>query len=40
VGLTVLQAIEATRQVVRTNTNLGIVLLLAPLAAALRSPHP
>ena len=33
VGLTVLQTIEATRQVVRTNTNLGIVLLLAPLAA-------
>ena len=28
-----LAAIEATRRVVSTNTNLGIVLLLAPLAA-------
>jgi triphosphoribosyl-dephospho-CoA synthase len=33
IGKTVYRAIEATRQVVRTNTNLGIVLLLAPLAA-------
>jgi triphosphoribosyl-dephospho-CoA synthase len=33
VGVTVLQAIEATRRVVRTNTNLGMVLLLAPLSA-------
>jgi triphosphoribosyl-dephospho-CoA synthase len=33
VGTTVLAAIEATRRVVKTNTNLGIVLLLAPLAA-------
>ena len=33
VGDTVLQAIRTTRTVVRTNTNLGIVLLLAPLAA-------
>src|SRR5262249_25004887 len=33
VGVTVLQAIEATRRVVNTNTNLGRVLLLAPLAA-------
>lgn len=33
VGDTVLQAIRDTRRVVRTNTNLGIVLLLAPLAA-------
>jgi triphosphoribosyl-dephospho-CoA synthase len=33
VGRTVLQAIEATRRVTDTNTNLGIVLLLAPLAA-------
>jgi len=32
VGETVLAAIRATRAVVRTNTNLGIVLLLAPLA--------
>lgn len=33
VGATVLACIQATRQVVATNTNLGIVLLLAPLAA-------
>jgi len=31
-GGTVLQAVRATRKRVRTNTNLGIVLLLAPLA--------
>jgi triphosphoribosyl-dephospho-CoA synthase len=30
-GVTVLDAIRATRAVVRTNTNLGITLLLAPL---------
>lgn len=34
VGQCVLCAIEATRRSVPTNTNLGIVLLLAPLAAA------
>lgn len=34
VGETVLDAIVATRKVVRTNVNLGIVLLLAPLAVA------
>jgi len=34
VGETILRAIQATRQVVPTNTNLGIVLLLAPLAKA------
>ena len=33
VGKTVLEAVQATRRVVSTNTNLGIVLLLAPLAA-------
>jgi triphosphoribosyl-dephospho-CoA synthase len=33
VGATVLEAIRATRTTVSTNTNLGIVLLLAPLAA-------
>ncbi len=33
VGRTIFQAIEATRAVVTSNTNLGIVLLLAPLAA-------
>ncbi|MBI4585578.1 MAG: triphosphoribosyl-dephospho-CoA synthase [Planctomycetes bacterium] len=32
-GETILDAVERTRQVVRQNTNLGIVLLLAPLAA-------
>lgn len=34
VGRTVLEAIRATRTAVRTNTNLGAVLLLVPLAAA------
>lgn len=33
VGETVLEAIRATRRVVATNTNLGTVLLLAPLAS-------
>ena len=33
VGVTVLEAVRATRLVVNTNTNLGIVLLLAPLAS-------
>ena len=33
VGKTVLEAVQATRTVAPTNTNLGIVLLLAPLAA-------
>jgi len=33
VGATVLEAIAATRRVVASNTNLGVVLLLAPLAA-------
>jgi triphosphoribosyl-dephospho-CoA synthase len=32
VGATVLAAIEATRRVSRTNTNLGICLMIAPLA--------
>jgi triphosphoribosyl-dephospho-CoA synthase len=36
VGVAVERAIEATRQVVATNTNLGMVLLLAPLAAVPR----
>jgi triphosphoribosyl-dephospho-CoA synthase len=36
VGVTILDCIRATRQVVTTNTNLGIVLLLAPLAAVPR----
>src|SRR5262245_13220419 len=33
VGQTILDAVRATRQVAKTNVNLGIVLLLAPLAA-------
>jgi len=33
VGRAVFEAVEATRRVVATNTNLGMVLLLAPLAA-------
>src|SRR5262249_51208377 len=33
VGRAVREAVEATRRVVSTNTNLGMVLLLAPLAA-------
>src|SRR5215470_11171535 len=33
VGETVLEAVRATRRVAAVNTNLGIVLLLAPLAA-------
>jgi triphosphoribosyl-dephospho-CoA synthase len=33
VGRTILEAVKATRRVVPTNTNLGIVLLLTPLAA-------
>lgn len=32
-GVTILRCIEETRKVVSTNTNLGIVLLLAPLAS-------
>jgi len=34
VGETILQAVQATRAVVGTNTNLGIILLLAPLVHA------
>ena len=34
VGLRMLRAVEATRAAVGTNTNLGIILLCAPLAAA------
>lgn len=37
VGRAVLDAISATRQAVGTNTNLGMILLLAPLAAIPRS---
>src|SRR5947209_1004923 len=34
VGRTVRDAVRDTQRVVRSNTNLGIILLLAPLAAA------
>ncbi|HLV73298.1 MAG: triphosphoribosyl-dephospho-CoA synthase [bacterium] len=34
VGRTILRAVRDTRRFVRTNTNLGIILLLAPLARA------
>src|SRR5829696_7845 len=37
VGATVLRAAKATTQWTRSNTNLGIVLLLAPLAKAATS---
>ena len=33
VGLSILRAVESTRRYVATNTNLGMILLLAPLAA-------
>ena len=36
-GATILAAVEATREVVSTNTNLGMILLLAPLAAVPRT---
>lgn len=37
-GTTIRAAIEATRRWTRTNTNLGMVLLLAPLARGARTP--
>ncbi len=33
IGATILDAVRATRRVVATNTNLGLILLLAPLSA-------
>jgi triphosphoribosyl-dephospho-CoA synthase len=39
VGATVLGVVEASRRASRANTNLGIALLLAPLARAALSPH-
>jgi triphosphoribosyl-dephospho-CoA synthase len=36
-GLTILHAVEATRAVVSSNANLGILLLLTPLAVATRA---
>jgi triphosphoribosyl-dephospho-CoA synthase len=38
VGLTILDCIQATRRVTNVNTNLGIVLLLAPLASVTPDP--
>jgi triphosphoribosyl-dephospho-CoA synthase len=40
VGETILRAIQDTQQFVGTNTNLGMVLLLAPLARAAGRGHP
>ncbi len=40
VGATVLEAVRATRQAVGTNTNLGTILLLAPLASVRLKPVP
>jgi triphosphoribosyl-dephospho-CoA synthase len=40
VGTTILRAIEATRRWTSANTNLGIVLLLAPLARAAHLAEP
>lgn len=40
VGETILRAIRDTKRFVSTNTNLGMVLLLAPLAKAAGIPHP
>lgn len=40
VGLTVLQGVQGTRMLVSTNTNLGILLLLAPLAAVPAKEDP
>lgn len=39
-GETILAAVQATRRVTDTNTNLGIILLIAPLAAVIDSPDP
>jgi triphosphoribosyl-dephospho-CoA synthase len=40
VGETILRAVRDTRRFVRTNTNLGMILLLTPLAKAAGIPHP
>jgi triphosphoribosyl-dephospho-CoA synthase len=40
VGATVLEAVRATRSVTHVNTNLGMLLLLAPLAAVPRDLSP
>lgn len=40
VGKTILDAVKATRELVGTNTNLGMVIALAPLAKAAGMGHP
>jgi triphosphoribosyl-dephospho-CoA synthase len=40
IGETILRAVQDTRQLVNTNTNLGMILLLAPLAKAIGINHP
>jgi triphosphoribosyl-dephospho-CoA synthase len=40
VGETILRAVRDTHRFVSTNTNLGMLLLLAPLAKAAGRPHP
>lgn len=40
VGQTVLHAVRDTQRFVRSNTNLGMVLLLVPLVQAARGSHP
>jgi triphosphoribosyl-dephospho-CoA synthase len=40
VGLTILRAVKDTHRLVGTNTNLGMTLLLAPLAKAAGRGHP
>jgi triphosphoribosyl-dephospho-CoA synthase len=40
VGETILRAVRDTKRFVSTNTNLGMLLLLVPLAKAAGKPHP
>jgi len=40
VGETILQAVQDTQRLVNTNTNLGMILLLTPLAKAVGLAHP
>ncbi len=40
VGKTILEAVRATRRLVGTNTNLGLAIVLAPLAKAAGTGHP
>jgi len=39
-GATILQAVRQTQKLVGTNTNLGIILLIVPMAKAIGSPSP